>query len=263
MKVIAQHIFHVGNGQPTLLWLDSVVILRSSGCDIVTESNGEEDIAIDGFTHALRDAEHEWTTYFPPKPSELGRGGAAGGDERMQSTQPLSLKIRDSKDTLRFRDARQAILHNAIELTAGRTINPLSLCNNSVNTDAQESSTSLASDELVKPSESMGKDILRRGRGRFALHTESWANRLPSSREFHFDSRRYTTRQARGLRKRSMVTVTRTAGLHTELPGDCESTVRPSTAPARAVGVREWSLGDDRCLRSSTTSSELGSKAKG
>lgn len=72
---MAQLAFRAGSGQPTLLWLDSVVTLRSTQQADPAKHDEREDINADQafmqLTHELGEVDHDWSTYFPPKIGDL------------------------------------------------------------------------------------------------------------------------------------------------------------------------------------------------
>lgn len=210
--MLAQYAFRPGSGQPTLLWLDSVTTQRSCGTSVrslsqrtaINETGIEDKSSV--FLHGqLREETNNrsWTTFFPPKLSELASSGSVklAGHSALQqygeqngSYQTTSSSFYEKSSKL----ASKALYASASALLATSMAsqaqaNPLEhrILNAGFVTETERSEDDNHHQSGLEVDSTIEMDALRQRvcgqhRQNFTLPTESWAIRSSGWRGLYF-----------------------------------------------------------------------------
>lgn len=138
LRVVAQYVFVPGNGQPTLLWLDSVETGVSSTQRTGLIADDESDLDANGsfmqLTPELVETNRSWTTFFPPKMADIASGKLAAGSGQVVGPSPRSRAFSEKHND--FDDngegasqASQADARSTSSATSGLSVPNGVLCN--------------------------------------------------------------------------------------------------------------------------------------
>ena len=253
--MVAQYAFRPGSGQPTLLWLDSVTCQHREQLPQRSAQEGDgggtsRSHSPADLTHGLRqEIERPWSTFFPPKLSDLASGGSAAS---FLAGRPVSRCRQDDSSQIigrslygeSSRPASKALHASAPTLLATET--PL------LQTETRPLELGLipdseapweAADDHQKSDGWAGGVTVDHAFGRaggqcqhFSLPTESWAYRSSGERGLYFSGRGERLPTERWPRRRSTGTTMRIDGRRPDLRTVSE-TQRPWTVPFQ-VGHR-------------------------
>lgn len=214
--MLAQYAFRPGSGQPTLLWLDSVTTqgsaapsVQSLSQRIAVDEKGTDDKS-QGQLDQLREETNDrsWTTFFPPKLSELVSGGSVKLAGR--STRQNGSSFNEKSSNL----ASKA-LHASVSGSQPQAKRPM-------NGDDDHHQRGLEGGSIIEI------DALRRRacgphRQTFTLPTESWAIRSSGCRGLYFSGGKRGAMSERWPRKRSTGTTMRIDDRRPDLRSDFSS----------------------------------------